>query len=143
LLDQAFIQSDEASFDEDDPPNASGKARKGRRPNDYRISSRPRDTSSPDCSLPGDSGEHVQLRIIAAFTDLILVVFGFGRASLEWQEHDFEDSVFFIPPDCPMSTPVASRKRAFSKYSAGSDAAASAGVDPSLATTRVIEAMRH
>jgi len=65
LLDQTFIQSDEASLDEDDPPCASGKARirKGRRPNDYRISSSPRDTSSPDCFLlePGDSGERVRL----------------------------------------------------------------------------------
>jgi hypothetical protein len=71
-LDQPFIQSDEASIDEDDPLCASGKARKGRRPNEYRISSRPRDTSSPDCFLPGDSGKHVRLRIIAAFTDLDL-----------------------------------------------------------------------
>ena len=63
LLDQAFTQSDEASLDEDDSPCASGKARKGRCPNDYRISSLPRDTSSPDsdCFLAGDSGEHVQL----------------------------------------------------------------------------------
>jgi hypothetical protein len=74
LLDEAIIQSDKASLDEDDPPCASGKARKGRSPNDYRISSRPRDTSSPDCFrvLPGDSGEHVRLRIIAAFTDVDL-----------------------------------------------------------------------
>ncbi|KAF8489535.1 hypothetical protein F5888DRAFT_1161147 [Russula emetica] len=34
LLDQAFIQLYKASLDEDDPPCASGKARKGRRPND-------------------------------------------------------------------------------------------------------------
>jgi hypothetical protein len=74
LLDQAFIQSNETSLDEDDPPWASGKARKGRRPNDYRISSWSRDISSPDCFrvLSGDSGEHVRLRIIAAFTDLDL-----------------------------------------------------------------------
>jgi hypothetical protein len=71
-VDQPFIQSDEASLDEDDPPCPSGKARKGRRPDDYRISSRPRDTSSPDCFLPGDSGEHVRFSIIAAFTDLDL-----------------------------------------------------------------------
>ena len=58
-VDQAFIQLDEASLDEDNPPCASGKARKGRHSNDYRISSRSRDTSSPDCFLPGDSGEHV------------------------------------------------------------------------------------
>ena len=32
LLDQAFIQSDEASLDEDDPPCASGKAQKGSPP---------------------------------------------------------------------------------------------------------------
>jgi hypothetical protein len=69
LLDQAFVQSDEASLDEDDPPCASGKAPKGNRPNDCRISSRPRDTLSPDCFLPG---EHVRLRITAAFTDLDL-----------------------------------------------------------------------
>jgi hypothetical protein len=69
-LDQAFVQSDEASLDEDDPPCASGKARKGCRPNDGRISSRTRDTSSPDCFLPGESGKHVRLRIIAALTDL-------------------------------------------------------------------------
>ena len=61
LLDQAFIRPDEASLNEDDPPCASGKARKGRRPNDYSISSRPRDTSSPDCSPPGDSGERIRL----------------------------------------------------------------------------------
>ncbi|KAF8502928.1 hypothetical protein F5888DRAFT_1125714 [Russula emetica] len=74
LLDQAIIQSDKAFLDEDDPPCASGKARKGRSPNDYRISSRPRDTLSPDCFrvLSGDSGEHVRLRIIATFTDLDL-----------------------------------------------------------------------
>jgi hypothetical protein len=60
-LDQVFTQSDEASLDEDDPPCASGKARKGCRPNDYRISPRPRDTSSPDCFPPGDSGERVRL----------------------------------------------------------------------------------
>jgi hypothetical protein len=69
LLDQAFIE-----LDEDDPPCASGKAPKGGRPNDYRLSSRPRDTSSlvSDCFLPDDSGERVRLRIIAAFTDLDL-----------------------------------------------------------------------
>jgi hypothetical protein len=70
LQDQAFIHSDIASLDEDDPPCASGKVRKGRRTNDYRISSRPHDTSRPDCSFPGDSGEHVRLRIIAALTDV-------------------------------------------------------------------------
>ena len=71
----------------------------------------------------------------------ILVVSSFGHAALEWQDHDFEDFVFFIPPDCPTSTPVASRKRASGKCSAGSGpAAASADVDPFLATTRVIEA---
>jgi len=70
LLDQTFIHSDEASLDEDDPPCASGNVRKGRRSNDYRIPSRPHDTLSPDCSFPGDSGEHVRLRIIAAFTDV-------------------------------------------------------------------------
>ncbi|KAI0274010.1 hypothetical protein BGY98DRAFT_997080, partial [Russula aff. rugulosa BPL654] len=47
FLDQTFIQSDEASLDEDDPPCASS-------PN-YRVSSRPRNTPSPDCFLPGDS----------------------------------------------------------------------------------------
>jgi hypothetical protein len=73
LLDQAFIRSDEASLDEDDSPCASGKARKGRRPNDHRVSSRPRDTSSPDCFLPGDSGERVRLRIFTTFIDLDLV----------------------------------------------------------------------
>jgi hypothetical protein len=72
LLDQAFVQPDEVSLDEDDPPCASGKARKVSRPNDYCTSSRPRDTSSPDCFLSGDSGEHVRLRIITAFTDLNL-----------------------------------------------------------------------
>ena len=70
LLDEAFIQSDGAYLDEYDPPCASGKAQKGRRPNDYRISSCPRDTSSPDCFLPGDSGERARLKIIATFTDL-------------------------------------------------------------------------
>ncbi|KAF8502934.1 hypothetical protein F5888DRAFT_1125764 [Russula emetica] len=122
LLDPAFVQPDEVSLDEDDPPWASGEARKVRRPNDYCTSSRPRDTSSPDCFLSGDS------------------VSSFGRAALEGQDHNFED--FFIPPDCPTSTPVASRKRASRKCSAGSGAA-SASVDPSLATTRVIEATRH
>ena len=53
LLEQALIQSDEASLDEDDSLCASGKAWKGRRPNDYRISSCPRDTLSPDCFLSG------------------------------------------------------------------------------------------
>ncbi|KAI0279645.1 hypothetical protein BGY98DRAFT_967794 [Russula aff. rugulosa BPL654] len=98
-LDEALIQleSDEESLDEDNPPCASGKAQKGRRTNDYRISSRLRDTSSPDCFLRGDS------------------VSSFGSAALEWQDHDLEDIVFFIPPDCPTSTPVASRKRASSK----------------------------
>jgi hypothetical protein len=72
LPDHAFFLSDEAFLDKDDPPCASGKARKGRPHNDYRISSRPRDTPSPDCSLPGDSGKHVRFRMIAAFTDLDL-----------------------------------------------------------------------
>ena len=71
-VDQAFIQPDEASPKEDSSPCASGKARKDRRLKDYRISSRPRDSSSPDCFLPPDSGEHVRLRIIAAFTDFDL-----------------------------------------------------------------------
>ncbi|KAF8502909.1 hypothetical protein F5888DRAFT_1123964 [Russula emetica] len=99
LLDKSFIRSDKASLDEDDPPCASGKARKCRSPKDYRISSRPRDTSSPDC-----------FRVLSGNS-----VSGFGSAALEWQDHDFEDLVFFIPPDCPMSTPVASRKRASRK----------------------------
>ena len=59
LLGQALIQLGEVSLDGDDPPCASGKARKGRRPNDYHISSRPRDSLSPDCFLPRDSGECV------------------------------------------------------------------------------------
>ena len=63
----------------------------------------------------------------------ILVVSSFGSAALEWQDHDLEGIVFFIPPDCPTSTPVASRKRASGKSSAGSGVAASAGVDASLA----------
>jgi hypothetical protein len=72
LQDHAFFLSDEAFLDKDDPPCASGKARKGGRLNDYRISSRPCDTSSPDYSLPGDSGKHVRFRIITAFTNLDL-----------------------------------------------------------------------
>jgi hypothetical protein len=73
-LDQALIQleSGEEFLYEDNPPCASGKAQKGRRSNDYRISSRLRDISSPDCFLRGDSGECVRLRIIAGFTDLDL-----------------------------------------------------------------------
>ena len=67
-MDQAFIQPDEASPKEDSSPCASGKARKDRRLKDYRISSRPRDSSSPGCFIPADSGEHVRLSIIAAFT---------------------------------------------------------------------------
>ena len=70
LRDQAYIPSDEASIDKGDPPCASGKARKGCRPNDYCVSSRSHDISSPDYSLHGDSGERVRLRIIIAFTDL-------------------------------------------------------------------------
>ena len=64
LPDQACIQPDEAGFDDDDPPCASGKVRrgKGHRPNDYRISSRSRDTSSPDCFLPRDAGERVRFK---------------------------------------------------------------------------------
>jgi hypothetical protein len=60
-LDQAFNRSGEASLDEDDPLRASGKERKGHRHNDYRIYSRPCDTSSPDSDsfLPEDSGERV------------------------------------------------------------------------------------
>ena len=73
----------------------------------------------------------------------ILIVSSFGSAAPEWQNYDLEDIVFFIPPDCPTSTPVAPRKRASSKSLAGLSMAASAGVDASLATTRVIEAMRH
>jgi hypothetical protein len=61
---------------------------------------------------------------------LILVVSSFGYASLAWQDDEFEDFVFIIPPDCPASTPATSRKRALRKCSAGSCAAASAGVDP-------------
>jgi hypothetical protein len=112
LLDQAFVQPDEASLDEDDPPCASGTAQKGHRPNDYRISSCPRNTPSPDCFLPGDSGERVQLMIMPHSLTSILVVSSFGHASLDGEDHDFEDFVFFIPPDCPTSTPVASMKQA-------------------------------
>jgi hypothetical protein len=68
LPDQAFTQSDEVSLD--DSPCTSGKAQKGRRSNDYPISSRPRGVPSPDSFLPRDSGEDVRLRIITAFTDL-------------------------------------------------------------------------
>jgi hypothetical protein len=140
LQDHAFFLSDEAFLDKDDPPCASGKARKGGRPNDYRISSRPRDTPSPDCSLPGDSGKHVRFRMIAAFTDLTLVVPSIGCAAVEGQDHDFENCAFFIPLDCPTSTPVASKKRASRKRSAGSGGATSACADLQLATTRVIQA---
>jgi hypothetical protein len=56
LLDQAFIQSDEAFLDEDDPPCASEKARKGRLPNNYRISLCPRDTPNPTVSSLGTLG---------------------------------------------------------------------------------------
>jgi hypothetical protein len=145
LPDQAFIQSDEASLDEDDPPCASGKARKGRRANDYRISWRQRDTSSHDCFLPGDSGERVLLGSSPLSLTSILVVSTFGRAALEGQYHDSEDFVFFIPPDCLTSTPVAPRKRASRKCSAGplAGAAASAGIDHSLVMTRAVEVMRH
>jgi hypothetical protein len=132
LLDQASVQSDEASLDEGDLPCTSGKARKGRGANDNRISSRQRDTSSPDCFLPGDSGEHVHDSGSSPLSlTSIFVVSSFGRAPPKWQDHDFEDFVFSIPIDCPTSTPVASRKRASGKCSAGSGATASAGVDPS------------
>ena len=67
LLDQGFIQPGEVSLDGDYRPCASRKARKGRRPNDHHISSRPRDTSSPDCFLPRDTCECIRLRIITFF----------------------------------------------------------------------------
>ena len=69
LLDQAFIQPDEASLDEDDLPCASGATQKGRRANDFRSFS-PRSTWSPDRLLSGNSGERVKLVIITAFTDI-------------------------------------------------------------------------
>ena len=64
LLDQVCIRPDEAGLDEDDSPCASGKVRrgKGHRPDDCRISSRLRDTSSPGCFLPRDAGERVQFK---------------------------------------------------------------------------------
>ena len=68
----------------------------------------------------------------------IMAVSSSGDASLK-----VNGFVFSIPPDCPTSTPVASRKRAFRKFSAGSGATASGGVDPSLAMTRAIGAVRH
>jgi hypothetical protein len=73
----------------------------------------------------------------------IFVVSSFGRAVLEGQGRDFEDFAFFIPPDCPTSTPVASRMRASRNFSAESGTAAPSGVDSSLAKTRAIEATRQ
>ena len=59
LPGQACIRSDQADLDEGVSPGASGKVRrgKGRHRNDYRISSRSRDTPSPDCLPPRDTGE--------------------------------------------------------------------------------------
>jgi hypothetical protein len=59
-----------------------------------------------------------------------------GRVALVLQDlnfDNFEDIPFFIPPDCPTSTPVASRKRASSP---DSGATALARVSPSLEMTR-------
>jgi hypothetical protein len=73
----------------------------------------------------------------------IVVASSFGYAALERQDHVFEDFVFFIPPDCLTSTPVASMKQASRKCLAGWGAVALAGVNPSRAITRVVEATRH
>jgi hypothetical protein len=143
LPDQAFIQSDEAFLDEDDLPCAPGKARKGRRPNDYHISSRLRDTVHR--ALTVSSLETLVSTYDSGSSPLsltsVLVISSFGRTAREGQDHDFESFVFFIPPDCPTSKPVASRSGLLgSARRAVVGAAASAGVDP---LTRVIEATRH
>jgi hypothetical protein len=99
LLDQAFIQSNEASLDEDDPPCASEKAWKGCRPDEYRISYRLCDTSSRAVSSletlvsTYDSGSSPP-----SLTSILVV----SRSALEGQEpqdHDLEDFriLFFIP----------------------------------------------
>ncbi|KAH9990490.1 hypothetical protein BJV77DRAFT_608785 [Russula vinacea] len=55
-----------------------------------------------------------------------------GRLAPEPPVLDFEDLSFVIPPDCPTSTPLVSRRRASKRGSPGSrGAAALAGVSPS------------
>lgn len=91
------------------------------------------------------------LRLVSAYDlgslpislTLVLVVSTLGNVDLEWQDPDFKDFVFSIPPDCPTSTPVASMKRASRKSSATRGKAALAGVGLSLGTTRAIKATKH
>ena len=57
LLDPVAIDSDEMALYEDDSPCAPKKPQKARRPNDYRVYSRPRDIPKLDYGLPGDFGK--------------------------------------------------------------------------------------
>lgn len=137
LLNPVTIDSDGTTLTNNDCPCASGKLRKGGRPNHYRGFSRPRDIPRLDYDLPGDFGESVRSKAAAAFTDPrpILAVPGFGRVAPERQAIDLNDFAFVIPLDCATSAPVAARKRASKKGSLGSGsgagAAALASVGPS------------
>jgi hypothetical protein len=122
LLDPFTIDSEGTALTDNSSPCAPGKLRKGGRPDYYRGVSRPRDIPRLDYDLPGDFGESVRSRTVAAFTDPrpILAVPGFGRVAPERQAIDPDDFAFIIPPDCATSTPVAARKQASKRGSLGS-----------------------
>jgi hypothetical protein len=105
------IDSIEMTDNDDESPCASIDLRKGRRANDYRNISRPRDIPRLDYGLPGDFGERVQSSEGRRHFSLILAVPGFGGVSQERQALDRDEFAFIVPLDCPTSTPMASRKR--------------------------------
>jgi hypothetical protein len=128
LLDPVTIDSDGTALTNNVSPCASGKLRKGSRPNHYRGFLRPRDIPRLDYDLPGDFGESVRSKAVAAFIDRrpILAVPGCGRVASERQAIDLGDFAFVIPLDCATSTPVAARKRTSRKDSLGSGSGAGA-----------------
>ncbi|KAI9510002.1 hypothetical protein F5148DRAFT_1183214 [Russula earlei] len=77
----------------DESPCASERPPKGRRANQYRVISRPRDIRKLDYGLPED------------------LVPSSGVFSLKRLDPDLDVSACIIPSDCPTSTPVASRKQ--------------------------------
>jgi hypothetical protein len=67
LLDPFSINSDEIAFGEDGSPCCSPKLLKGqRRPNNYRVHSRPREIPKLDYSLPDDFGKRASPWVVPA-----------------------------------------------------------------------------
>jgi hypothetical protein len=119
LLDLLDIGLGQTSLHDDDSPCVRERPGKCRRPNHYRVPSRPRDIRKLDYGLPEGFGEGIrdQESLPMSLTTVILAVPGSdsGHVGLEARARgsspDLDEFAFIIPLGCRTSTPLASMKQ--------------------------------